>query len=198
MASKGFAVTAFDITKEMIAEGKKRFNSVENLTLKVADVCNFNFKEKAFDFSFVATQDLHLLSDIHMVKQAFGMIAEHLRSGACFALELILPSSESYQCPAQTFYPRVPNYPDKTVWKEGKSRYDAVAKKHYIDQIVYIQHDRETESFHYSVTLQYFERNEILDALSCAGFTIVGEYSNRIKDRWKPGNPEWMIESVKQ
>lgn len=35
MAQKGFFVTAFDITKEMIDEGKKRFGSVENLMPKI-------------------------------------------------------------------------------------------------------------------------------------------------------------------
>ena len=39
MAQKGFSVTAFDITKEMIDEGEKRFRSVENLSLKIADIC---------------------------------------------------------------------------------------------------------------------------------------------------------------
>lgn len=198
MAGKGFYVTAFDITKEMIDEGNKRFNSVENFTLKVADICNFNFNEKEFDFSFIATQDLHLLSDIKMVKKAFKSIAEHLKKGACLALELILPSSESYQYPTQTFYPRVPNYIDKKVWKEGKSMYDAAAKKHYIDQIVYIQDNKGTESFNYSVTLQYFERNEILDALDSSDFTVTGEYSNRNKECWISGNQEWIIEAIKQ
>lgn len=198
MAEKGFNVTAFDITEKMIEEGKKRFGSVKNLTLRVADICDFNFNENEFDFAFIATQDLHLLTNINMVKRAFISIAEHLRKGGCLALELILPSSESYQCPTQTFYPRVPNYSDKTVWKEGGSRYDAAAKKHYIEQVVYIKDHKGTESFHYSVTLQYFDRNLILDALSCAGYAIVGEYGNRNKEPWVSENREWFIEAVKR
>ena len=198
MAGKGFYVTAFDITKEMIDEGNKRFHSVENLTLKIADICNFDFTEKEFDFCFIATQDLHLLSDIVMVKQAFMSITEHLRKGACLALELILPLSESCCYPAQTFYPRVPNYSDKKVWKEGSGRYDAVTKRQYIDQTVYVQDNNVTESFKYSVTLQYFERDEILDALNCAGFAVVGEYSNRNKEHWTIESKEWIIEAVKR
>ena len=198
MAGKGFCVTAFDITKEMIDEGRKRFSSFENLTLKVADICNLNLAEKNFDFSFITTQDLHLLSDIRMVKQAFNSISEHLRKGACLALELVLPAFESYNCPKQTFYPRVPNYSDKKVWKEGQSRYDAVTKKHCIDQTVYIQSSRGTESFNYSVTLQYFERDEISEALNCAGFNVIGEYRNRNRECWIPGNQEWIVEAVKQ
>ena len=50
MAQKGFFVTAFDITKEMIDEGKKRFGSVENLSLKIADICNLHLGESDFDF----------------------------------------------------------------------------------------------------------------------------------------------------
>lgn len=43
MAKKGFCVTAFDITKEMIDEGKKRFGSLDNLSLRVADLCDLHF-----------------------------------------------------------------------------------------------------------------------------------------------------------
>lgn len=156
------------------------------------------FSVTAFDFSFIATQDLHLLSDIKMVEKAFKSISEHLRNNACLALELVLPSSESYEYPAQTFYPRVPNYLEKKVWKEGKGSYDAVTKKHYIDQIVYIQDSEGTRSFNYSVTLQYFERNEILDALDCAGFTVIGEYCNRNREFWSCEDQEWIIEAVKR
>lgn len=198
MADKGFKVTAFDITEKMIEEGINWFGSVKNLTLSVADICDFNFNEKEFDFSFIATQDLHLLSNIKMVKQAFMSIAKHLRKGGCLALELILPSPESYQYPKQTFYPRVPNYSDKVVWKEGRNRYDAYEKKHYIDQIVYIQDDKGTESFNHSVTLQYFDRNDILDALSCVGYAVVGDYGNRNKEPWTPENREWFVEAVKK
>lgn len=198
MAGRGFHVTAFDITEEMIEEGNKRFSSIENLTLRVADICDFHLDEREFDFCFMATQDLHLLPDMQTVQKAFRAVSEHLRKGGCFALELVLPSPESYQYPAQTFYPRVPNYTDKKVWKEGKGRYDAATKRHYIDQIVYIQNDEGTESFPYSVTLQYFERDEILDALKSAGFTITAEYQNRNGERWTPESREWMIEAVKQ
>ena len=45
MAQKGFSVTAFDITKEMIDEGEKRFRSVENLSLNIADICNLHLSE---------------------------------------------------------------------------------------------------------------------------------------------------------
>ena len=37
----GLNVTAFDITKEMIYEGKKRFGDIENLSLRFGDIRNF-------------------------------------------------------------------------------------------------------------------------------------------------------------
>lgn len=198
MAQKGFYITAFDITKEMICEGQKRFGTVKNLSLAIANICDFKFDERNFDFTFLATQDLHLLPDIETVKKAFVSVAGHLRKGACFALELILPFAKSYEYPTRTFHPRVPNYTDKKVWKDGKSRYDAVTKRHYIDQVVYIQDDNGTESFDYSIILQYFEREEIIRVLNDAGFAIVGEYCNRNKEPWTFQSNEWIVEAIKQ
>ncbi|HIZ56144.1 MAG TPA: class I SAM-dependent methyltransferase [Firmicutes bacterium] len=197
IAQKGFYVTAFDITKEMIDEGNKRFGSVDNLSLQVADICNLHLDEKSFDFCLIATQDLHLLSNIEMVRKAFESIAAHLRKGGCFSLELILPSSESYEYPTQTFYPRVPNYTDKKVWKEGKGRYDALTKKHYIDQVVYIKDEKGIQSFPYSVVLQYFEQADIRFALKDAGFMIAAEYCNRNRDTWTSESQEWIVEAIK-
>ena len=198
MAQKGFSVTAFDITKEMIDEGKKRFGSVENLSLKVADICNLHLGESDFDFCFIATQDLHLLSDLKIVRKAFRSLALHLREGGGLLLELILPSSESFELPKQTFYPRVPNYTDKKVWKESKNRYDAFTKRYYIDQIVYIQDEKGITSFPYSVTLQYYEQGEIRSALKDAGFIITGEFQNRNKELWTTESSEWIIEAIKK
>ncbi|PWL49789.1 MAG: hypothetical protein DBY40_02820 [Clostridiales bacterium] len=198
MAQKGFSVTAFDITKEMIDEGKKRFSSVENLSLKIADICNLHLGESDFDFCFIATQDLHLLSDFKMVKKAFRSLASHLREGGGLSLELVLPSSESFELPKQTFYPQVPNYTDKKVWKESKNRYDAFTKRLHIDQIVYIQDEKGITSFPYSVTLQYYEQDEIRSALKDAGFMITGEFQNRNKELWTTESSEWIIESIKK
>ncbi len=182
----------------MIDEGEKRFRSVENLSLKIADICNLHLGESDFDFCFIATQDLHLLSDLKMVRKAFRSLALHLREGGCLFLELILPSSESFELPKQTFYPRVPNYTDKKVWKESKNRYDAFTKRYYIDQIVYIQDEKGITSFPYSVTLQYYEQGEIRSALKDAGFIITGEFQNRNKELWTTESSEWIIEAIKK
>lgn len=155
MAQKGYKVTAFDITKEMIYEGRRRFmvnNEHQdscNLALEVADICDFSFDEKNFDFAFLATQDLNLLTDITKVSNALLSIGQHLRKGACLSLELTLPGSESYRSPRRTFQPRVANYKDKKVWKDSESRYDAKTRKHHIDQIVYVEDNNGTASFDY-------------------------------------------------
>ena len=196
MANKGFTVTAFDITEEMIYEGQKRFGNVENLSLTVGDICDLHLNRKDFDFCFIATQDLHLLSDIEMVQKAFVSIANHLRRGGCLVLELVLPSPNSQTFPTQIYHPRVPNYTDKKVWKEGKGYYDAVTQAHHIEQVVYIQDENGVDSFPYSVTLQYYERDEILTALANAGFTVTAEYRDRNKACWTVGNKEWIIEAV--
>lgn len=198
MARKGFQVTAFDITKEMICEGRKRFGDINSLSLAIADICDFHFVEKDFDFAFLATQDLHLLSSMEAVQKAFVSITAHLREGACFALELVLPFPESYEYPTRTFHPRVPNYTDKKVWKDGRSRYDAITKKHYIDQVVYIEDCKGRESFDYSIILQYFEREEIIGALYDAGLTIAGEYCNRNKEPWTSQSREWFVEAIRR
>ena len=48
LAEHEFFVTGFDLTAEMIAEGKKRFGAMENLELLVADICEFDFVEKSY------------------------------------------------------------------------------------------------------------------------------------------------------
>ncbi|MDD3169104.1 MAG: class I SAM-dependent methyltransferase [Eubacteriales bacterium] len=198
IAQKGFDVTAFDITEEMIYEGQKRFGSVKNLSLIVADICDFDFDEKDFDFAFIATQDLHLLPDMESIKKAFVSVASHMKKGACLALELILPSQESYEYPTRTFHPRVPNYTDKKVWKDGRGKYDAATKRHFIEQVVYIEDDKGMESFHYSIILQYYEREKIIAALDHAGFIVKGEFSNRSREPWTPKSREWIIEAIRR
>jgi len=198
MAQHGLNVTAFDITQEMIAEGKKRFGSIENLSFHVANICDFELDDKQFDFAFLATQDLHLLENIEMVTKAFKSIAAHLRKGACLALELVLPSAESYASPLRVFHPRVVNYTDKKVWKEGKSNYDAATRKHCIDQTVYIEAENGVDSFDYSVVLQYFERGDILSALDESGFDVTGEYSDRDREPLTSKSGDWIIEAIKK
>lgn len=197
MAQHGFAVTAFDLTREMIIEGKKRFGSVNNLEFKVADICDFDFTCKSYDFVFLKDQDLHLLQTIEDVKKAFQCINKHMRKGGCLVLELTLPLKESFDTPKQIFHPRKPNYVDKKVWKESECRYDATEKRNYINQVVYVESEGKVEHFTYSVCLQYFDREIILNALTECGFIVKNEYSDRQKTTWAHGESFWSVEAVK-
>lgn len=197
MAQQGFEVTAFDLTEEMILEGRKRFGAVEHLEFQTADICDFIFPYKTFDFVFLKDQDLHLLQTIEDVKKALFCINNHLRTGGCLALELTLPGEKSSYSPKQIYHPRKPRYADKRVWKESECRYDAVEKRNYIKQQVYVEENGVTESFEYAICLQYYERDVILDVLQECGFNVVGEYSDRERTPWVKGNGFWNIEAIK-
>jgi SAM-dependent methyltransferase len=198
LAGNGLDVTAFDITPEMIAEGKKRYGSVQGLNLVVADITTLDLTDKNYDFTFIAGNgDLHLLPNIDTVETAFRSLYSHLRDGGCLALELTLPSTQSWRYPKREFQPRVPNYTGKKVWKANEGHYDANKKRHYINQTVFIEDDGGLDSFTQQVCLQYYERNEIVEALSKYGFTILGEYKNREKEPWTGDSLDWFIEAVK-
>ena len=198
MAQKGFHVTAFDITPEMIDEGKKRYGAVTGLELIVADLTELDLREKGFDFAFIAGYgDFHLLQTLRMVEKALLSLYKHLRKGGCLALELDLPTGKSASWPKKTFHPRVPNYTDKKVWKENEGRYDANEKRNYINQTVYIEDENGIESFVQSVCLQFYEREAILGLLAECGFTVKGEFSDRNKEPWKSGCASWLVEAIK-
>ena len=197
MASHKFDVTAFDMTEEMILEGKKRFDSVDRLEFQVADICNFDFPCKIYDFAFIKDQDLHLLQTIEDVKKALSCVSEHLRIGGCLVLELTLPGEKSSYSPKQIFHPRKPHYVGKKVWKESECRYDAAEKRNYIKQQVYVEENGVTESFEYAICLQYYNRDIILHALGECGFIVTGEYSDRERTPWTEGKSFWCIEAIK-
>jgi len=199
MAEKGFYVTAFDITPEMIAEGKKRYGHISSLNLMVGDILDLNLPVKNFDFAFISGNgDLHLLPSINAVETAFLQIGKHMRAGGCLALELTLPQSESWSWPKRIFHPRVPNYKDKKVWKENESSYNADIKQHLINQSVYIEDANGTESFTQQVCLQYYDREKIFESLDKCGFTVTGEYCSRDKKPWKPGETSLILEAIKE
>jgi len=199
MAEKGFDVVAFDITPEMIAEGKKRFGDISGLTLVVADMLKLDLCRKDFDFVFIAGHgDLHLLQSLEHVEKAFLSLQKHMRAGACLALELTLPAKESWSHPKKIFHPRVPNYSDKKVWKENEGEYNANEKRHYINQTVYIESASGIESFTQSICLQYYERDSIVELLDKCGFVIQNEYSNREREPWTAESDFWIVEAIKK
>ena len=199
MAEMGYMVTAFDISPEMISEGNKRFGSVENLSLLVADLTSLNLRSKDYDFAFISGNgDLNLLQPIETVEKALVSLSNHLRKGGCLVLEVSLPGKESWSSPKKVFHPRVPGYSDKRVWKENEVKYNAEEKRQYINQEVYIEDENGIESFTQDICLQYYEREELLALLQKCQFEIKGEYSNRNREPWQNVDSFLIIEAIRR
>ena len=200
MAERGMDVTAFDITPEMVAEGRKRFGELPGLRLYEGDIRDFCFDVPAIDFCYCMDfGHLHLLDD---VKKALLCIGRHLRAGGCLVIEtgLRMPDAESRYTPAQTWYPASQVSPHFIVWKTGESFYDADTGRHYIFQKFYAQDENDVvESFDHEFYLQGYYREEWLAALKECGFKVVGEYSNREGGQsWQSGGSGFrMFEVVK-
>lgn len=196
MATKGYYVTALDYTKEMIFEGKKRFGNVNGLDFVQGDIRNFELN-KCFDFCFIDGTDLHLLLSFDDVQKALRNINKHLRVGGGFSLELAYPSTISHSAPMRRFDPRVPRSDGIITWKEGDSNYDANTKKQDIHQILYVKNGDKIDSIELFVSLQYYDKEEIINAFQVCGFKIVGEFSDR--EFHKDDNPyaNCFIELVK-
>ncbi|MCL2810967.1 MAG: class I SAM-dependent methyltransferase [Clostridia bacterium] len=199
MAENGFNVTAFDITPEMISEGKKRFDDVPGLRFFEGDVTDFHFDIPPADFCF--SMDFGHLLTIHDVKKALACIRNHLRIGGCLVIEtgLRLPDAESDYYPTKTFYPSKQVYPSVKVWKTGDTRYNAQTGRSHISQTFYAQDESgHVESFDHSFYLQSYFREEWLGAFKACGFDIIGEYSSREVNSWQSGGEGFRIfEAVK-
>ncbi len=196
MAERGMNVTAFDLTPEMIAEGKKRFGDLKNLHLFEGDVTDFRFDIPPVDFCY-AVDFGHILS-IDNIKKALQKINNHLRYGGCMVIEAGLPAKETSYTPPKTFFPISNPYPDKKVWKTGDGRTEAQTGRHYISQTIYIENkDGSVEQFEHSFYLQSYSREEWLSALHECGFEVKYEYRNREKELWQEGEGFWICEAVK-
>jgi SAM-dependent methyltransferase len=198
MARHGLTVTAFDITPEMIAEGKKRFTDVQGLKLFVGDVTDFRFDIVPVDFCFSA--DFEMLPCIEDVKKAFTCINHHMRRGGGLIIDALLPPKESSAWPLETYMPFKKVYPDRKVWKTGSGHNDAETGRRTISQTFYIEHDDDgrLESFDHSFYMQCYSHEEWLNAFQECGFNVVGEYKNRELESWKSGSDDFiMFEAVK-
>lgn len=197
MAGNGMAVTAFDITPEMIREGKKRFGNIPGLSLLVGDVTDFQFDIEPVDFCF--SIDFELLHSIEDVKKAFTNINRHMRTGGGLVIEAILPPKESSSWPLQTYMPLKQVYSNKKVWKTGSGHNDAETGRRYISQTFYIEHENGgTESFDHSLYLQCYSREDWLAAFAECGFDIAGVYKDRELNSWKSGGDSLLFEAVKK
>jgi len=197
MAERGFSVTAFDITPDMIAEGKKRFGHLQGLQMYEGDVTSFHFDISPVDFCF--SMDFGHVLTIADVKKALGCIHKHLRDGGCMVIETTLPPDETSSYEPRTFMPFKPVYPDVKVWKTGEGRFDAETGRHYISQVVYIEDKLgRVESFEHSFYLQCYSREEWLTAFTECGFEVIGEYGSREVESWQSGDGFRIFEAIKK
>jgi SAM-dependent methyltransferase len=193
MANHGMRVTAFDITPEMIAEGKKRFSEIGNLNLLVGDIRDFNFDIEPVDVcAFAEMGWLHSIDD---VKKALICINNHLRDGGYFILEEFIGAHDS-QTGMETFRVKNNPYPDRIVHKTGTTRNEAKTRRCYISQTIYVEHnDGRKEQFDHEFFLQGYTRDEWLAALNECGFEVIGEYKNREKEPWSECDEDWIVET---
>lgn len=197
MAERGMEVTAFDITPEMIEEGRKRFGGIKGLSLLEGDVTDFHFDIPPADFCY--SLDFGHILTIEEVEKAFACINRHLRNGGCLVIETTLPPGESNSYPSQTFMPEHQAYPGLKVWKTGEGRFDAQLGGHYISQKFFCEDEAgHIESFEHSFFLQSYTREAWHEAFLKCGFEITGEYQNRDVENWQSGDGNFIIfEAVK-
>ena len=194
MAERGLNVTAFDITPEMIAEGKNRFGHVPGLRLHVGDVCNFSFDIPSADFCF-CTDFGHLLT-IQDVKKALTCIHNHMRDGGGLVIEtgLRMPGTKPNSTPLQTYHPKQQIYPGLKVWKTGQTRTEADTGHHYISQTFYAQDaSGHVDSFSHEFCLRLYTREAWLEAFEECGFMLTGEYTSREGESWQSGGSGYRI-----
>jgi SAM-dependent methyltransferase/GNAT superfamily N-acetyltransferase len=198
MAERGMNVTAFDITPEMIEEGKKRFGDIKNLNLFVGDATDFRFDIEPVDVcAFVEMGWIHSMDE---VKKALVCINNHLRDGGYLILEEGINAYDDEMTSPKTF--RVENnpYTDRTVYKvTNVSRNEAATRRWYCSQTVYTEYnDGRKEQFDHNFYLQGYSRGEWLAALRECGFEVNAEYKNREKEPWSEGDGHWIVEAVKR
>ena len=195
MAERGMNVTAFDITPEMIAEGKKRFGEIKNLNLFVGDATDFRFDIEPVDVcAFAEMGWIHSIDD---VKKALVCINNHLRDGGYLILEEFIGAYDSHTG-LETFRVKNNPYSDKMVYKTGATRNEAETRRCYISQTVYVEYnDGRKEQFDHNFYLQGYTRDEWLAALRECGFEVKAEYKNHDKEPWSEGDGHWIVEAVK-
>ncbi|MCL2300821.1 MAG: class I SAM-dependent methyltransferase [Firmicutes bacterium] len=195
MAERGFTVTAFDITPEMIAEGKKRYGDIPGLTLYEGDVTDFKFGIPPVDFCF--SMDFGHLLTVGALRSALACIAGHMRAGGCLVIETSFRKhgAKSDYTPPKTFHPLRQVYPGIKVWKTGDTRNDAKTGRCRISQTFYAEHaDGHIESFDHAFYLQSYTKRQWRAALKQAGFGAVKYGRRELKTGYGGGD---RIEAVR-
>jgi len=194
MAQKGMNVIAFDITDEMINEGKRLFADISGLQLFKCDIRDFRLDIPQMDFSYCT--DFGHLHSIEDITKALTCINNHLRIGGCLVIEtgVRLTNAKSNYTPTQTWHPFKQVYPGLNVWKTGDTRNDAETGRCYISQTFYAEDESgNIDSFDHEFYLQSYYREEWLAAFEECGFDVLGEYSNRELRSWQSNSDGYRI-----
>ena len=199
LAEEDLAVTAVDITTEMINEGRRKYGHSPNLTFREGDICALDLSVKDYDFTFIATTDIHHLHTSEAQAKALASLAAHTRPGGGLGLELWYPSDKSFASPWREFQPLVPPPPgEPKAWKKGKTEYDAVTKLVTIAQEVFVEQDGVVEQFPHAFSLQLFSREDLYTMLTRAGYIVMAEYGSYDLEPWEQGSSKWIVEAVRE
>ena len=198
LAEEGLAVTAVDITKEMISEGRAKYGHSPNLTFIEGDICALDLPAKEYDFAFIATTDIHHLHTSQARDQAFAGLAAHTRPGGGLGLELWYARDKSFASPWREFQPLVPPAPgEPKAWKKGKTEYNAETKLVTITQEVFVEQNGVVEQFPHVFSLQLFSHEDLYGTLARAGYRVVAEYGSYELEPWNQESSKWLVEAVK-
>ena len=197
LAEAGLSVTALDMTPEMIAEGQRRFGHLNKLEFIQANVLDFDLSEKQYDYAFIGSTDLHHLQSLEAVEEMLSNIAAHLRQGGGLGLELWYPSTKSWHSPPRRFEPQN-KVLQQQVWKEGSTSYDVVTKQIRINQTVFIKDGENLERFSHELTMQLYERADVVEVLKMCGFQVIQEYGDYQRNPWSPKSQKWLIAAIKE
>ena len=195
MAERGMKVTAFDITPEMIEEGKKRFGDIANLKLVVGDATDFHINIELVDICAFA--EMGWIHSLDGIKKALRCINNHLREGGYLILDEFIGAYDS-QTELETFRVKKNPYPDRIVYETGITRNEAITRRCYVSQTVHIEYnDGIKEQFDHSFYLQGYTRDEWLGALKECGFEVKAEYRDLMKEPWSEDDSNWVVEAIK-
>lgn len=176
LAKHGCTVTAFDYTAEMIHEAQKRFSCVPGLNFVEADIVDFSFPKRDYDFCFISSTDINLLPSIDMIMSALKCIGKHLRCHGGLGIELRYPAEKSFKSSMQTFHPRVHRKDNVIIWKESESVFDVKSGIQKIHQIVHVEDNGTSRTFDHQVELHTYSKDIIFRLLEQCGYMAAGEY----------------------
>jgi hypothetical protein len=153
LAERGFDVTAYDITPEMIAEGRRRFGHLPGLHLLVGDVRSFRCDPPAADFCCV--KDFRPPAHPRGRASGVGVYCRLPAARWALVIEAGLPVEHSSYTPPETFYSLAAGLSRPKGVEGGRDPPRGRHGRTYIAQTVYIEHEcGALETFEHAFYLQ--------------------------------------------